>query len=79
MDPRRRAAQNYVAQGITSAAINPDGRQPPSLLQERRDFEHNGIKTAGADAMSLGLSEQTALDIGRGMQNVSGGDPGAAI
>ena len=42
-DPRRRAAQNYVAQGITSAAINPDGRQPPSLLQERRDFEHNGI------------------------------------
>lgn len=42
-DPRRRAAQNYVAQGITSAAINPDGRQPPSLLQERRDFDHNGI------------------------------------
>src|SRR5882757_5225199 len=25
-DVRRRAAQNYVAQGITSAAVNPDGR-----------------------------------------------------
>jgi N-acyl-D-amino-acid deacylase len=42
-DVRRRAAQNYVAQGITSAAINPDGRQPPSLLQERRDMEKGGI------------------------------------
>ncbi len=42
-DVRRRAAQNYVAQGITSAAINPDGRQPPSLLQERRDMEQRGI------------------------------------
>jgi N-acyl-D-amino-acid deacylase len=42
-DVRRRAAQNYVGQGITSAAINPDGRQPPSLLQERRDMEKAGI------------------------------------
>ncbi len=42
-DARRRAAQNYVAQGITSAAINPDGRQPPSLLQERRAMETSGI------------------------------------
>lgn len=42
-DPRRRAAQNYVAQGITTGAVNPDGRQPDSLLQERRDMEKGGI------------------------------------
>jgi N-acyl-D-aspartate/D-glutamate deacylase len=42
-DVRRRAAQNYVAQGITSAAINPDGRQPPSLIEERRTMEKGGI------------------------------------
>ncbi len=42
-DPRRRAAQNFVAQGITTGAVNPDGRQPPSLLQERRDLESGGI------------------------------------
>ena len=42
-DPKRRAAQNFVAQGITTGAVNPDGRQPPSLLQERRDMEKGGI------------------------------------
>lgn len=42
-DLRRRAAQNFVAQGITSAAINPDGRQPASLIEQRRGYEKNGI------------------------------------
>jgi N-acyl-D-aspartate/D-glutamate deacylase len=42
-DPRRRAAQNFVAQGITSGAVNPDGRQPDSLLQERREMMAGGI------------------------------------
>ncbi len=42
-DVRRRAAQNFVAQGITSAAINPDGRQPDSLVDQRRGYEKNGI------------------------------------
>lgn len=42
-DVRRRAAQNFVAQGITSAAINPDGRQPESLIAQRQGYEKNGI------------------------------------
>jgi N-acyl-D-amino-acid deacylase len=42
-DVRRRAAQNFVAQGITSAAINPDGRQPDSLVDQRKGYEKNGI------------------------------------
>lgn len=42
-DPRRRAAQNMVAQGITSSAINPDGRQPNSLVEQRKFYEQNGI------------------------------------
>jgi N-acyl-D-amino-acid deacylase len=42
-DPRRRAAQNMVAQGITSSAINPDGRQPNSLVEQRKFYEDNGI------------------------------------
>ena len=42
-DLRRRAAQNFIAQGITSGAINPDGRQPNSLLEERRDLQAGGI------------------------------------
>lgn len=42
-DPKRRAAQNFVGQGITSGAINPDGRQPNSLLDERRDLQKGGI------------------------------------
>jgi N-acyl-D-amino-acid deacylase len=42
-DPRRRAAQNFVAQGITTGAVNQDGRQPASLPQERRQMEERGI------------------------------------
>ncbi len=42
-DPRRRAAQNFVGQGITTGAINPDGFQPVPLLQERRELEAGGI------------------------------------
>jgi len=42
-DPRRRAAQNMVGQGITSSAINPDGRQPHSLVEQRAFYEQNGI------------------------------------
>ncbi len=42
-DPRRRAAQNMVGQGITSSAINPDGRQPNSLVEQRAFYEENGI------------------------------------
>ncbi len=41
-DPRRRAAQNFVAQGITTAAVNQDGRQPPDILKERADMEGSG-------------------------------------
>lgn len=42
-DPRRRAAQNYVAQGITTALINQDGSQPASLTEQRRRYTATGI------------------------------------
>ena len=42
-DPRRRAAQNFVAQGITTGAVNQDGRQPPSLVEERQAMQVAGI------------------------------------
>lgn len=42
-DPRRRAAQNFVAQGITTAAVNQDGRQALPIPEERADFERGGI------------------------------------
>lgn len=42
-DPRRRAAQNYVAQGVTTALGNPDGSQPPSLREQRAELSALGI------------------------------------
>jgi N-acyl-D-aspartate/D-glutamate deacylase len=43
-DPKKRAAQNFVMQGITTGAVNPDGRQPtPDLREERRAMEAGGI------------------------------------
>lgn len=42
-DLRRRAAQNYVTQGVTTAVVNPDGDQPPSLVEQRRELVSLGI------------------------------------
>lgn len=42
-DPRRRAAQNYVAQGVTTALSNPDGNQEMSLHDQRRLVQSKGI------------------------------------
>lgn len=42
-DPRRRAAQNYVAQGVTTALGNPDGAQPASLRAQREKLQRMGI------------------------------------
>ncbi len=42
-DPRRRAAQNYVAQGVTTALINQDGAQPASLAAQRQRYTETGI------------------------------------
>lgn len=42
-DFRRRAAQNYVAQGVTTALCNPDGAQPASLHDQRRQLTKKGI------------------------------------
>lgn len=42
-DPRRRAAQNYVAQGVTTAVINSDGMQPDSLAEQRQQLEELGF------------------------------------
>ena len=41
-DPRRRAIQNYVAQGVTTVGVNPDGRQPISLTEQRQELKRLG-------------------------------------
>lgn len=38
-DPQRRAALNLVTQGITTVTVNPDGRSPYSVAEQRRDLE----------------------------------------
>ncbi len=42
-DPRRRAAPNLVAQGVTTVAINQDGRSPIDIAEQRARLEANGI------------------------------------
>ncbi len=42
-DARYRAAQNYVMQGVTTAFVNPDGGQPASLVDQRRELQQLGI------------------------------------
>jgi N-acyl-D-amino-acid deacylase len=42
-DPKRRAAQNFVAQGITTGVVNPDGNQPDSLDKQREQMQRDGI------------------------------------
>lgn len=42
-DVRRRAAQNYITQGVTTAFVNQDGRQPASLTIQRQSLERLGI------------------------------------
>ncbi|MBO6575218.1 MAG: amidohydrolase family protein [Rhodothermales bacterium] len=42
-DAARRAAPNLVAQGITTVAINQDGRSPVDLAAQRQTYEESGI------------------------------------
>lgn len=42
-DVRRRAAQNYITQGVTTAFVNQDGRQPSSLTEQRLQMTKLGI------------------------------------
>jgi N-acyl-D-aspartate/D-glutamate deacylase len=42
-DARRRADQNYITQGVTTVVVNPDGRQPPSLIDQRRELTRLGV------------------------------------
>ena len=68
-DVRRRAAQNFVAQGITSAAINPDGRQPDSLIEQRMAYEKNGI---GVNvALFNGHNSLRAMTMGKSLNRVA--------
>ncbi|MFT4604041.1 MAG: N-acyl-D-amino-acid deacylase [Rhodothermales bacterium] len=53
-DPARRAAPNLVSQGITTVAINQDGRSPVDIGAQRARYEATGI----------GLN--TALMVGHG-------------
>jgi len=38
-DPERRAALNLVSQGITTVTVNPDGRSPYSVADQRNELE----------------------------------------
>ena len=42
-DPRRRAAPNLVTQGITTVAVNPDGRSPWPISEQRARLVGGGI------------------------------------
>src|SRR5215831_3053065 len=42
-DARRRADQNYITQGVTTVVVNPDGRQPSSLIGQRRELTRLGV------------------------------------
>ncbi len=51
-DPERRSAPNLVTQGITTVTVNPDGRSPYSIAEQRRelestDFGPNAVLMAG--------------------------------
>jgi N-acyl-D-amino-acid deacylase len=49
-DPRRRAAPNLVAQGVTTVVVNHDGRSPLPIRDQRASLEKNGI---GPNAMLM--------------------------
>ncbi|HEX7120083.1 MAG TPA: D-aminoacylase [Longimicrobiales bacterium] len=49
-DPRRRAAPNLVAQGVTTVVVNQDGRSPWPIREQRAFIEANGI---GPNALLL--------------------------
>ena len=49
-DPRRRAAPNLVAQGVTTVVVNQDGRSPLPIRDQRWLLEKHGI---GPNAMLL--------------------------
>ncbi|MES2524507.1 MAG: amidohydrolase family protein [Gemmatimonadota bacterium] len=49
-DPKRRAAPNLVAQGITTVVVNHDGRSPLPIRDQRQSIEKNGI---GPNAMLM--------------------------
>jgi N-acyl-D-amino-acid deacylase len=42
-DPKRRAAPNLVAQGVTTVVVNHDGRSPLPIREQREFIETNGI------------------------------------
>ena len=42
-DPKRRAAPNLVAQGVTTVVVNHDGRSPLPIREQRTFIEKNGI------------------------------------
>ena len=42
-DPKRRAAPNLVAQGITTVVVNHDGRSSLPIAAQRESIEKNGI------------------------------------
>ncbi len=70
-DPERRAALNLVSQGITTVTVNPDGRSPYSIAEQRKelestDFGPNVVLMAGHNTIRSQVMraahERTATD-----------------
>jgi N-acyl-D-amino-acid deacylase len=60
---QRRAAPNLVMQGITTVAVNQDGRSPPVLADQRAELERLGIGLN--TALMVGHNSVRAQVIGR--------------
>ena len=66
-DPKRRAAPNLVAQGITTVVVNQDGRSPLDIARQRRQltargFGPNAVLMVGHNTIRRTAMEGTAKD-----------------
>src|SRR5688500_1560513 len=60
-DPRRRAAPNLVAQGVTTVVVNHDGRSPWPIADQRALIEKNGIGANAALLVGHGTVRRQAM------------------
>jgi N-acyl-D-amino-acid deacylase len=74
---RRRAAPNLVMQGITTVAVNQDGRSPPVLADQREELERLGIGLN--TALMVGHNSVRAQVMGRDSRRPATQDEVAAM
>lgn len=68
-DPRRKAAPNLVAQGVTTVVVNHDGRSPWPIRDQRALLERDGI---GPNAILLvGHGTVRGMAMGRDFQRTA--------